>query len=304
MSLSINKSTRKLYILFIFFLHWFLAYTHSYKHVPKEAPLCNLLSLSSSKSNKGKSGPIRETFLKASYTVEAAFILPLSLMMVVFCLYFFRVLYVQWGIDYTINKVARQHSAVITDQGGDDGLLVLGESYALIGADERVRKEIVGGLIGLNFTESEFDRNYIDITCRYKLKNPITMFGIKNIDMVSTTSARKWIGFDPHEDDSGGEYVYVTKYGSAYHKSLACPYLKPSVRAVSADAVKDERSVSGGKYSSCPICKGKKNSGSVYITDYGDVYHSSLTCSGLKRSIKRIKLGDASDYHACGKCAS
>ncbi|MCR4610624.1 MAG: hypothetical protein K5644_01880 [Lachnospiraceae bacterium] len=223
-------------------------------------------------------------------------------MMVIFCLYFFRVLYVQWGIDYTLNKVAREHTSVIDDSGTDDGILVIGHCNTLIASMDRVSCEIVGGIFGLNYTESEFDKNYININCSYRLKNPITLFGRKTINMTSTACSRKWVGYDPLEGDEGDEYVFVTKYGTAYHKSLSCPYLKPSVHAISTQALKDSRNASGGKYTSCPLCKGKKNTGTVYITDYGDVYHSSLSCSGLKRSVNRIKLEDAGAYHACGKC--
>ena len=167
---------------------------------------------------------------------------------------------------------------------------------------ERVRSEIIGGVIGLDYTKSKFDKNYIDIVCDYRLKNPITMFGKKTIKMTSSACSRKWVGYDPLEDNEENEFVYVTKYGQAYHRSLSCPYLKPSVHSLSASSVKDARSVSGGKYSSCPLCKGKKNNGIVYVTDYGDVYHSSLNCSALKRSVNRIKLEDAKNYHPCGKC--
>ena len=275
------------HIFYSFFLDYSLAYIKSNNQTPKEAPLCNL--------------PKRP---KASYTVEAAFILPISLMVVIFCLYFFRVMYVQWGVDYTINKVAREHAAIITESSTDDGAVVLGQCYATIGSMDRMRSEIIGGLFGLDFTESEFDKNYIDITCHYRLKNPITFFGRKTIKMTSVTSARKWMGYDPTEDGESSEYVFVTKYGTAYHRSLSCPYLKPSVHAIGASSVGDSRNLSGGKYKSCPLCKGKKNSGTVYITDYGDVYHSSLSCSALKRSINRIKLEDAGAYHACGKCGA
>lgn len=257
----------------------------SFFHFPKEAPLCNLR-------------------VKASYTVEAAFILPISLLMVIFFLYFFRVLYVQWGIDYTLSKAAREHASVISDSSTDDGIVVIGQCSAGIASMDRVSKEIVGGVFGLDYTSSEFNKNYINIVCSYKLKNPITFFGKKTIDMSSTACSRKWVGYDPLEGDEAGEYVYVTKYGQAYHRSLSCPYLKPSVHAISSGNVKDARSVSGGKYTSCPLCKGKKNSGTVYVTDYGDVYHSSLGCSALKRSVNRIKLEEATQYHACGKCAN
>ena len=122
--------------------------------------------------------------------------------------------------------------------------------------------------------------------------------------MSSVACSRKWVGYDPLEGEDKGDYVYVTKYGQAFHRSLSCPYLKPSVHAISEGMVKESRSVSGGKYSSCPKCKGKRNNGTVYITDYGDVYHSSLNCSALKRSVNRIKLEEAESYHPCGKCAN
>lgn len=292
-SLSINKKPirHKLYINNSQNIHLsknfeILTYTQSCGVNSKEAPLCNLLRL------------------KASYTVEAAFILPISLMMVIFFLYFFRVMYVQWGVDYTVNKIAREHAAIIDDSTTDDGLIVVGQCMADIASMDRVKSEIVGGIFGMDFTESEFDKNYIDIICNYKLKNPITFFGKKTINMTSVASSRKWVGYDPLEDEDGSEYVFVTKYGTAYHKSLSCPYLKPSVHAASSALVGDERNNSGGKYKSCPMCKGKKNSGVVYITEYGDVYHSTLNCSALKRSIKRIKIDEAGAYHACGKCAS
>ncbi len=291
MSLSINNSNReklhpflpcRVSVHYNSFIYRILAYT--YNHTSKEAPLCNLR-------------------LKASYTVEAAFIIPISLMMVIFFLFFFRVLYVQWGVDYTINKVGREHAPLITDADTNDGIIAVAQSSATIASMDRVSSEIVGGIIGLDYTESEFDKNYIDITCKYKLKDPITFFGRKYISLTSTAVSRKWVGYDPLEGQEAGEYVYVTKYGTAYHRSLSCPYLKPSVHSISADGVGDARSIGGGKYTSCPLCKGKKNGGTVYITDYGDVYHSSLNCSALKRSVKRIKIEDAGSYHPCGKCA-
>ena len=281
----------------------FLAYTKSKNHVPKETPPCNFLKFPlCSECGTHTSKRNSKHSYKASYTVEAAFILPISLMMVIFFLYFFRVLYVQWGIDYTLNKVAREHAAIIDDSSTDDGVVIIGQCNVTIASMDRVKSEIIGGIFGLDYTESEFDKNYIDITCNYRLKNPITLFGLRTIKMTSTASSRKWVGYDPLEDDDGSEYVFVTKYGTAYHKSLSCPYLKPSTHVISAGSVKDARNESGGKYKSCPLCKGKKNSGAVYITDYGDVYHSSLSCSALKRSITRIKLEDADAYHACGKC--
>lgn len=240
--------------------------------------------------------------LKASYTIEAAFIIPISLFMVVFFLYFFRVMYVQWGINTILNEVAREHAVISIDINEPSGLIIT-ECNMKIKSQERLYQEIVGGLAGLDYSKSEFDKNYIDIKLNYQLKNPVTFFGKRTIDVTSNASSRKWIGYDPLEGENGETYVYVTEYGTAYHSNLTCPYLKPSVSAISKKDLSNKRNISGGKYSSCPLCKGKKNNGIVYVTDYGDVYHSRLNCSALKRTVKRIKLEDASNYHTCQKCA-
>ena len=284
-SLSILKPYQKLRIYFTILKKRILTLAKKSSHHVKETPLCNLR-------------------LKASYTVEAAFILPISILMVVFFLYFFRVLYVQFGVDYTLNKTARQHAALITDNDSESGLVIIGQCRAMIVSMDRVNSEIIGGIFGQDYSESEFDKNYIKLVCNYRLKNPITLFGRKTISMSSVAVSRKWVGFDPLESGNTGEYVYVTRYGQAYHRSLSCPYLKPSIRPLSSNMVEDSRNISGGKYKSCPLCKGRKNSGMVYVTDYGDVYHSSLNCSALKRSVSRIKLEDAHMYHPCGKCTN
>ena len=50
--------------------------------------------------------------------------------------------------------------------------------------------------------------------------------------------------------------------------------------------------------------KGALGQSMVYITDYGDRWHSSLSCSGLKRSIYMIRKTKATDKRMCKKCGS
>ncbi len=250
----------------------------------KETPLCNL-------------------YAKGSYTIEAAFILPISLFMLVFFLYFFPVMYVQWGVTSVLNQVAREYASVSIDKEDNYSWLIIGKCTSEIMSKDRMKNEIIGGVFGLDFTESEFEKNYINIKVNYRLRNPITFFGKKDIRLTSVASSRKWVGYDPLEDSEGGEYVFVTEYGTVYHNTLNCTYLKPSVKAVSASSIKNTSSVVGGKYSSCMFCKGNKNNGVVYITDYGDVYHSKLSCGAIKRTIKRVKKDSIGGMSGCSKCA-
>lgn len=58
------------------------------------------------------------------------------------------------------------------------------------------------------------------------------------------------------------------------------------------------------KYKRCEHClKYSKTVGTyIYITDYGDRYHMSGHCSGIKRNIKKVKKSKVGGMSECNKC--
>lgn len=65
------------------------------------------------------------------------------------------------------------------------------------------------------------------------------------------------------------------------------------------------RNEGGHKYYRCnSCCKKGEIYEKVYITTWGEGYHSQLDCSGLKRTIREEKLTKAQEqgYYACSKC--
>lgn len=70
---------------------------------------------------------------------------------------------------------------------------------------------------------------------------------------------------------------------------------------VSDTEVKALRNSSGGKYYPCEHCGGGA-AGGVYITDNGDRYHSTLACSGLKRTVYAVPVSEAAGKGVCSRC--
>ena len=110
----------------------------------------------------------------------------------------------------------------------------------------------------------------------------------------------KWTGY---EKDSEGEWVYITKYGRVYHRSLGCIHLNISVRGVAANDIMSLRNKYGGKYYPCAFCGKRIEGGIVYITPDGDRYHGRMDCGGILRHISKVLLEDVEDIMSpCKDC--
>ena len=238
-----------------------------------------------------------------SYTVEAAVVLPIFLSLMIFTIFYMRILQVEYGIQKALDQVGQQIAVVSTKEEAPSltELCLLCEGKMI--SDKVPLGYVKGGALGISFQNSQLDGNYIDIQVTYDIAFPIAFFGKLQWHRTQQSVNRKWIGWDSSEEGIDGDYVYVTKYGEAYHLHRQCPYLNPSISAISYREVKDKRNHSGARYKACRGCGAKKvKSGVVYITQYGDVYHKSLGCIGLRRTIHRIPLTKVGERRLCEKC--
>ncbi len=252
--------------------------------------------------------------LQGSYTVEASVVLPVFLCFAVFMLLFLRILSLEWGIsvslDTAVRNIAIYGKEVGTYEGETEG--DIGMSAAILYANAEYAKRRVplnyirGDMFGIDYSASEFTDNEVTLVAKYRVPLPFTMFGKLDYEMVQHAYARRWTGEEPGKGDSeDDEEVYITPSGTAYHSTRSCTYLDLSIHAVGKGDLASSRNKSGGTYSPCRLC-GKRRSGTYYITDYGDSYHTSISCSGLKRTITSVKKSEAiaKGYHACGKCGN
>lgn len=81
-----------------------------------------------------------------------------------------------------------------------------------------------------------------------------------------------------------------------YHKTSGCTYLNLSIQSVEDVQIVEYRNENGEKYHKCEFCADKINKFErVYITNYGNKYHTDLNCSGIKRTIEMIRLSDVEE---------
>ena len=172
------------------------------------------------------------------------------------------------------------------------------------------RSRILGGSGGLYTYESSYDSSegILDIVAHYDYSVPWLPKYFGTLRLVQRMRSHVWVGRSlTKEQDSGGgdgHTVYVTETGTVYHLSPDCGYLDLSVRAVSFSDLSSARNKTGAKYYRCEECAKSGDYSTVYITDYGTCWHSSLNCSGLKRTILEKDISDIGNMRPCSKCGA
>jgi hypothetical protein len=240
---------------------------------------------------------------QASYTLEAAVILPLLAGFFVAILFFFRVLQVetqvQEALDYASRKTACEASAISSGVA----LNASAEGYFRkeLGQYTLPEKYVYGGNLGISLLGSTCEGNEVRLRATYTMKLPIAFFGGKGVVLAQGSTVHKWIG--DRDDGQQEDYVYVTETGTVYHRSRQCSYLDLSIRTANAAELSGLRNKNGHKYYACSHCAEEiPASGIVYITDYGIGYHAELSCSGLKRTVYLIPLAEVGTKGSCSRC--
>lgn len=254
---------------------------------------------------------------RGSITVEAAIVMPLFVFFVLTITYLTGLYRVESIVGGALNessmRIASNAYGVETISGDVAGKAVEG----LIGtvSTQSILKSKVGeefidhsgiknGMSGLIcITDSFSNSDKITSNAAYVYDVPFNVFSLNSFVVKQSVTSRKWTGFDILEELTDEEIVYVTKNGTVYHRSPNCTHIKLDIRTVTSKDIGSLRNDSGNKYYPCSVCsKWKKENLDMYITGSGSCYHSSLNCSGLKRSVKAVSKSKVSGLSACQRC--
>ena len=243
------------------------------------------------------------TCKKASYTLEAAVVIPLLAGYLVTILFFFTILDIQCAVDEALFFAGRKTAVESSVVDSEEVLFLSAEAYMCYALKDnsQIQKYVPHGVLGISLFDSRISGEYIWLKADYVVELPISFLGINRVNLSSQNCFRKWTGDRQMED--AGEYVYVTKTGQVYHASLSCRVIDLSIQSASLGVIPALRGKNGQKYYECSRCKWKDDKKErVYYTDYGELYHKDIACSALKRTVEKIRLEDINGRRPCSFC--
>jgi hypothetical protein len=238
----------------------------------------------------------------ASMTVEAAFVLPIFLFAMLLMGYLAQMARCQDFVTQALTRVAREISA---EYGATQKETLTSRVYCQMKLEQYLDGSVAVSLLNSHICE---DNDEIDLVADYRMQLPFHLLKSDWRTFQTRVHTRAFTGVENRGGESIGTEerdVYITETGRVYHDSLSCTYLKLSISQLKFCDIEAMRNENGGKYKACEkCCKTQILSGqkTIWITNFGDRYHVSRSCSGLKRLIRTIKRSEAGSRTPCSKC--
>lgn len=242
---------------------------------------------------------------KGSAVVEAVASVPIFLCAICTLLMIGEMLLTQTQIKYTVSETASRYAA--SEAAFENNKIVETAAlyqifYSLLEKNQLLESCIVGGKTGIVVSGKQ-EEEHVKVTAAYLLKVPVPYFKGISFPVKCTIQKRIFSGYMEHEGESGEKdpVVYVTEYGTVYHRTMTCSHI--------CIKVSDRTSIENiTDHSSHKPCKKCITSGEIYTAIYmtvkGDSYHSTLSCSGLKRTIRAVRLSEVGGMRECSRCGA
>lgn len=274
---------------------------------------------------------VANKLINASLTLEAAIAFPIFIFAVINLLSVLEVIRANSDIETCLHKIGKEVALyavaedMVNDYVGLKGVTsdvcatMLADGYSASRMSEDYSSSyghsmdvIPTGITPANFALSKavVDESIVDISVLYQVEPIYNIFNIRGYLLSNRCYMHMWTGYDGKGVSGSGssdQKVFVTENGTVYHLTTSCTYLDLSISGVQASGLSEMRNQSGAIYSACETCKPSTTDSSttlLFITDYGDRYHNSLSCSGLKRTINEMSKQEAIEkgHGACSKC--
>ena len=257
---------------------------------------------------------------RGSAAVEAAVALPLFLFLMLFFFHTFHVYVVretvyeagieaaEYAAEYYFLQNRLEDAVELSDsdsvikKGVDQaGCVATAAAHFRESLDEPelIEKYVEGGVNGISILGPVVPRSDGDLEFRISyticIRTPFLPTVTKKV--VETIRQKPYTG-DPGQADGNEEsdpYVYVTDNQEVYHRSRGCTHLVLGMHTETLAAAKKEG------YHACAYC-GNRAGILVLVGPEGECYHSTGDCSGLKRTVRRVRLSEVGGLPPCSRC--
>lgn len=243
---------------------------------------------------------------KASVTVEAALIIPLFLFAVLSMVYLLEIQSIRTSIRIAVQSAAKTAAADAVTIPAVNVIKLKRDIVNNIGSDRIERSILAGGSTAICCTRSYMSMvsGEIQISVEYSVRLPFPRFTNLTAKFREDMKVKGWTGYTKRKgSEEGEEIVYITNTALVYHEDYQCTYLQLKIRFVPYADIESIRNEDGGKYKKCDKCVHGDTMAGVYITSSGGKYHNSLSCSGLKRTIRAVKKSEVGGRGGCSRCS-
>lgn len=242
---------------------------------------------------------------KGSITVEAALAAPLFFLAVISLFYLLEILAIRTTVRTGLQAAGHKAVAEVFPVASVSPAELESDLIEAIGKERLDGSIIQDGSAGIDCGGSylSFRTGIGVIKAKYNVKMPLLIFPVPPLSYEESMRIKAWTGYEKNTFGEGREpVVYVTETGLVYHTDYHCSHLELKIQRIAFADTETQRNHDGGKYYPCEKCM-HGSYGRVYITENGNRYHGSLSCSGLKRTIYAIPVSEAVGKGACSRCA-
>lgn len=239
---------------------------------------------------------------QGSATLESTFLLPLFL-------------FAMWGIlsmcgMYIAESKVQQASIDTAECLAEYAYLDAGTATQTLTAQALLQKYLAEDIYVKAYVEQGVEgvhianivkldeEKFLTLEVRYQIHIQIPVLGDCSIPMYNQVRQKTYVGYQK-ESQQSVQYVYITENQSVYHCSRSCSHIRLQIWHVT----EAERAERYKNLRPCRICKGDARETQGYlITSEGDCYHTTLGCSGLKRTVTRVPMEEVRGLGECKRC--
>lgn len=231
-----------------------------------------------------RNGLMKRRWEQASYTVEAAFVVPLGFLVLMSLSCLFTGAVKQNNVQMALLKTVQAYGMT---QSRTSALQGIADQKVLIRWEEQGGEE---------FVCTDYYQRIPFLGSR--------LFGLHRYQQVAAVD---YSGLSMVSDEEGDYFVYIAENGRVYHMDRECTYLRPRIRQDTVFVLKRKRNQSGGIYYPCESCCRSETQPAgmhVYYASYGERYHIREECPKLKRTVRSVRRSKAGSLPPCSKCGN